>query len=162
MPKAPNRPSAAHRQTRPGVKRRNPYPPVSIPTSSSSAEKAVSRSPSKKWTPEEDEVLVEARKRGMNWDPIAAKYFPKQSGNSCRKRHERLMFQRAKGTIQPATIRPQQQDSLGKAHTAPTPRRALTDTDRKRMCLYHEEHPTTGETEIGGKLMPCFQNDDQS
>lgn len=32
------------------------------------------------------------------------------------------------------------------------PRRTLTDEDRRRMCLYHEEHPTVKQTEIGGKL----------
>ncbi|KAI9806364.1 MAG: hypothetical protein M1825_006479 [Sarcosagium campestre] len=29
------------------------------------------------------------------------------------------------------------------------PRRTLTDSDRKRMCLYHEENPTVKQTEIG-------------
>lgn len=38
------------------------------------------------------------------------------------------------------------------SHTAPTPRRTLTDTDRRRMCLYHEENPTTKQSEIGGKV----------
>lgn len=32
-----------------------------------------------------------------------------------------------------------------------TPRRTLTDDDRRRMCLYHEEHPMVKQTEIGGK-----------
>ena len=35
---------------------------------------------------------------------------------------------------------------------APSPRRTLTDQDRRRMCQYHEEHPTVKQTEIGGKL----------
>ncbi|KAF1816456.1 hypothetical protein P152DRAFT_446107 [Eremomyces bilateralis CBS 781.70] len=30
-----------------------------------------------------------------------------------------------------------------------TPRKTLTDTDRRRMCLYHEEHPNVKQTEIG-------------
>jgi hypothetical protein len=33
-----------------------------------------------------------------------------------------------------------------------TPRKTLTDADRRRMCLYHEENPTTKQTEIGGKF----------
>jgi hypothetical protein len=33
-----------------------------------------------------------------------------------------------------------------------TPRRTLTDEDRRRMCLYHEEHKTAKQTDIGGKL----------
>ncbi|KAK2767476.1 hypothetical protein FQN54_003633 [Arachnomyces sp. PD_36] len=31
----------------------------------------------------------------------------------------------------------------------PTPRRTLTDADRRRMCLYHEENPHVKQTEIG-------------
>ena len=36
-------------------------------------------------------------------------------------------------------------------HTSSTPRKTLTDADRRRMCLYAEEHPTVKQTEIGGK-----------
>lgn len=32
-----------------------------------------------------------------------------------------------------------------------TPRRTLTDEDRRRMCVYHEEHKTAKQTDIGGK-----------
>lgn len=35
------------------------------------------------------------------------------------------------------------------AHT-PSPRRTLTDDDRRRMCQYHEENPHVKQTEIGG------------
>lgn len=31
-----------------------------------------------------------------------------------------------------------------------TARRTLTDQDRRRMCQYHEDHPTVKQTEIGG------------
>jgi len=31
-----------------------------------------------------------------------------------------------------------------------TPRRVLTDDDRRRMCEYHESHPGVKQTEIGG------------
>jgi hypothetical protein len=30
-----------------------------------------------------------------------------------------------------------------------TPRRTLTDNDRRRMCQYHEDNPTVKQTEIG-------------
>lgn len=48
---------------------------------------------------------------------------------------------------QPPPLRP--------IHTAPTavgptPRRTLTDEDRRRMCLYHEENKTAKQTDIGG------------
>jgi hypothetical protein len=35
--------------------------------------------------------------------------------------------------------------------TSSTPRKTLTDADRRRMCLYAEEHPNVKQTEIGGK-----------
>lgn len=38
-----------------------------------------------------------------------------------------------------------------RSHGSSTPRKTLTDADRRRMCLYHEEHPTVKQTEIGGK-----------
>ncbi|KAJ5042798.1 uncharacterized protein L3040_004191 [Drepanopeziza brunnea f. sp. 'multigermtubi'] len=34
-------------------------------------------------------------------------------------------------------------------HAAPTPRKTLTDSDRRRMCQYHEENPTIKQTDIG-------------
>ncbi len=33
----------------------------------------------------------------------------------------------------------------------PSPRRTLTDQDRRRMCQYHEDNPTVKQTEIGGE-----------
>jgi len=39
-------------------------------------------------------------------------------------------------------------------HTTSTPRRTLTDADRRRMCMYHEENPTVKQTEIGGNARP--------
>ncbi|KAL1971124.1 hypothetical protein VTN77DRAFT_75 [Rasamsonia byssochlamydoides] len=35
------------------------------------------------------------------------------------------------------------------ASTGPTPRRTLTDEDRRRMCLYHEENKNAKQTDIG-------------
>ena len=31
-----------------------------------------------------------------------------------------------------------------------TPRRTLTDADRRKMCMFHEENPNVKQTEIGG------------
>ena len=44
-----------------------------------------------RWSSEDDELLMRARREGLNWQPIASKYFPDKSANACRKRHERLM-----------------------------------------------------------------------
>ena len=35
-----------------------------------------------------------------------------------------------------------------------TPRRTLTDDDRRRMCEYQSGHPGVKQTEIGGKMRP--------
>ena len=46
------------------------------------------------WPKERDGLLISARKQGLNWQPIASRYFPDKSPNACRKRHERLMEKR--------------------------------------------------------------------
>jgi hypothetical protein len=43
-------------------------------------------------------------------------------------------------------------------HTTPTPRKTLTDNDRRRMCQYHEENPTVKQTEIGGEDKQMMNN----
>lgn len=47
--------------------------------------------------------------------------------------------------------------SATSARPASTPRKTLTDADRRRMCLYHEENPTTKQTEIGGECTEIIQ-----
>ena len=42
------------------------------------------------WSSAQDEILLQAKASGMNWQPIANRYFPNKSANACRKRHERL------------------------------------------------------------------------
>jgi len=36
-------------------------------------------------------------------------------------------------------------------HAAPSSRKTLTDSDRRRMCQYHEDNPSVKQTEIGGE-----------
>ncbi|KAJ9615563.1 hypothetical protein H2200_001638 [Cladophialophora chaetospira] len=43
------------------------------------------------WNPEEDNVLLEAKSRGMSWEEIHRTHFPVKSANACRKRHERVL-----------------------------------------------------------------------
>lgn len=50
--------------------------------------------PSSSWSPQEDQALIDARARGLNWQPISETYFPNKTPNACRKRHERLMERR--------------------------------------------------------------------
>ena len=91
------------------VHRKLPYPTVSSATNmapytitasstlnqpASPPPSAGERHSSASWPKEKDELLIRARKQGLNWQPIAAKYFPDKSPNACRKRHERLMEKR--------------------------------------------------------------------
>ena len=46
------------------------------------------------WSPEMDELLMQSRQQGLNWQYIASQYFPLKTANSCRKRHERLIEER--------------------------------------------------------------------
>ncbi|RDW83329.1 hypothetical protein BP5796_04820 [Coleophoma crateriformis] len=43
----------------------------------------------------------------------------------------------------------QKPQKLATAHVAPSPRKTLTDNDRRRMCQYHEDNPSVKQTEIG-------------
>ena len=75
--------------------RSHPYSKKSTPldmTSQTSPNPA--RATASPWNPEDDARLVEARKQGLNWEPIAKQYFPTKTANACRKRHERLMDKR--------------------------------------------------------------------
>ena len=77
--------------------RHAPYPPVptTMPNSNySPIASGTDRHASQSWPPENDRKLMEARQQGMNWQPIATKYFPDKTANACRKRHERLMEKR--------------------------------------------------------------------
>lgn len=46
------------------------------------------------WTTTDDEILLQARASGLNWQPIANRHFPNKTANACRKRHERLIERR--------------------------------------------------------------------
>ena len=82
-------PPAAKKST--NTNRTHPYeknstaPDMASPTSPTARNNS-----SKAWNKEADDQLLQARKQGMNWEPIARKYFPSKTANACRKRHERL------------------------------------------------------------------------
>ena len=59
------------------------------------------------------------------------------------------------------SIAPVTQSIPAPAPPAPSPvrqsgnsnRKTLSDDDRRRMCRYHDEHPTVKQTEIGGSFL---------
>lgn len=53
----------------------------------------------------------------------------------------------------PASVAHLQNMHTTHVSSAPTPRRTLTDADRRKMCMYHEKYPHVKQTEIGGKLV---------
>lgn len=77
-----------------------------------------------------------------------------------------MLSSQAHATFQhqyPQPVQPIQPMTLGQLVTpvsatsgrsTSTPRKSLTDQDRKRMCIYAEEHPHSKQTEIGGALLP--------
>ncbi|KAM3419157.1 hypothetical protein BST61_g5101 [Cercospora zeina] len=64
-------------------------PPAPYPAASEPAHKAAAI-----WSSADDEILLRARASGLNWQPIANRYFPNKTANACRKRHERLIERR--------------------------------------------------------------------
>jgi len=72
----------------------HPYRSNSIPNVAQAESAPNGNRDNKVWSADEDQTLLDARASGMNWTPIAVKYFAPKSGNACRKRHERLMERR--------------------------------------------------------------------
>ena len=66
------------------------HAPHGIPTQSSHQRHQPRNSQSVPWTTQEDDCLLESKRRGLQWDAIHKQYFPTKSGNACRKRFERL------------------------------------------------------------------------
>lgn len=57
-------------------------------------------------------------------------------------------------SIQPMTMAPLPTPiSATSSRSASTPRKTLTDSDRKQMCQYAEDNPAAKQTEIGGTLI---------
>ncbi|KAF2823576.1 hypothetical protein CC86DRAFT_372508 [Ophiobolus disseminans] len=65
--------------------------PISHRNSVSTASAAGGGTRSSSWSAKDDEILIQARAQGLNWNQISPKHFPLKTANACRKRHERLM-----------------------------------------------------------------------
>lgn len=79
MPKETKQSTVKHAQTAP-----DPYPATGAGNSRNAAI----------WSTSDDEILLQARSSGLNWQPIASRHFPNKTANACRKRHERLVERR--------------------------------------------------------------------
>ena len=96
MPKAASRPTnTSHRITPyPITTTASLAPSTMAPQGTSPPASGSDRHASQSWPPQNDQLLMDARQRGMNWQPIATTHFPDKTANACRKRHERLMEKR--------------------------------------------------------------------
>lgn len=84
MPKPPRRAASGQ----PFHHRPEPYPTsANGPLTPSIPDQRASASA---WSDSDDRTLIEARREGLAWLPIAKKHFPTKTANACRKRHERL------------------------------------------------------------------------
>ena len=68
---------------------RHPQYPVRLPSSPEDDRQSAAT-----WTTENDERLLQARQKNLNWQLISSQYFPNKTPNACRKRYERLMQQK--------------------------------------------------------------------
>ncbi|OWY45859.1 CenpB-DNA-bind-like protein [Alternaria alternata] len=62
--------------------------------------------------------------------------------------YQASLFPSAPLPITPASATPVSASSTH-SRTSSVPRKTLTDSDRRRMCQYHEDNPTVKQTEIG-------------
>ncbi|KAI7198903.1 hypothetical protein KC343_g11124 [Hortaea werneckii] len=77
------------KEIKPAAPRTAPVTPYPVaPTSTTGIRNAAI------WSAADDEILLQARASGLNWQPIANRHFPNKTANACRKRHERLIERR--------------------------------------------------------------------
>nr|POF17353.1 hypothetical protein CFP56_65220 [Quercus suber] len=94
--------------------------------------------------------------------PLVMPQWPSMLGSSHQSTHQQPVYQPMYQPVYLPPVQPNQPMSVGQAQTpvsatssrsatATTPRKTLTDQDRKRMCQYAEDHPNSKQTEIGGE-----------
>lgn len=83
--------------------------------------------------------------------PLIMPQWPSMLSSQSHTTHQPF-FPQPVQPIQPMSIGPLQAPvSATSARSTTTPRKTLTDADRKRMCQYAEDHPNSKQTEIGSE-----------
>ncbi len=77
------------KEIRPSMARSMSTTAVPYPTASATMQRNAAI-----WSVADDEILLQARASGLNWQPISTRHFPNKTANACRKRHERLIERR--------------------------------------------------------------------
>lgn len=94
---------------------------------------------------------VQPRPLPPQLQPLIMPQWPSMLNNASHSTFQ-PMYPQPVQPIQPVTIGALQTPvSAVSMRSTPTPRKTLTDLDRKRMCQYAEDHPNAKQTEIGGK-----------
>ncbi|TKA68584.1 hypothetical protein B0A55_08379 [Friedmanniomyces simplex] len=92
---------------------------------------------------------VQARPLPPQLQPLIMPQWPSMLNNQSHSTFQ-PMFPQPVQPIQPVTLGALQTPvSAVSMRPTPTPRKTLTDLDRKRMCQYAEDHPNAKQTEIG-------------
>ena len=99
---------------------------------------------------------VQQRPMPQQLQPLIMPQWPSMLNSQSHTAYQ-PMFPQPVQPIQPMSIGPLSTPvSATSGRSTSTPRKTLTDADRKRMCQYAEDHPNSKQTEIGGAL--CFLN----
>lgn len=99
---------------------------------------------------------IQQRSLHQQLQPLVMPQWPSMLSNQAHSTYQ-PMFPQPVQPIQPMSIGPLHTPvSATSTRSTSTPRKTLTDLDRKRMCQYAEEHPNSKQTEIGGEHAPCL------
>jgi hypothetical protein len=96
---------------------------------------------------------IQSRPVHQQLQPLIMPQWPSMLSNHQAHQSYQPVFPSPVQPIQPMSIGPLQTPiSAISSRSGSTPRKTLTDQDRRRMCQYAEEHPNSKQTEIGGAL----------
>lgn len=93
---------------------------------------------------------VQQRSMHHHLQPLVMPQWPSMLSSQAHAPYQ-SMYQQPMQTMHPVSTGPLMTPlSATSTKSTSTPRKTLTDLDRKRMCQYAEEHPNSKQTEIGG------------
>ncbi|KAK4634180.1 hypothetical protein CLAFUW4_00637 [Fulvia fulva] len=106
-------------------------------------------SPSMPMEPSAFSSSIQSRPMHQQLQPLVMPQWPSMLSSQAHSSYQ-PMFPQSVQPIQPMAIGPLHTPvSATSTRSTSTPRKTLTDMDRKRMCQYAEEHPNAKQTEIG-------------
>ncbi|KAK5173789.1 uncharacterized protein LTR77_002470 [Saxophila tyrrhenica] len=92
---------------------------------------------------------IQQRPAVQQLQPLVMPQWPSMLNSQSPSNYQHV-FPQPLQPIQPMSMGQSQTPvSASSARSATTPRKTLTDSDRKRMCQYAEDHPNSKQTEIG-------------